>query len=153
MYLIRGSRGSLSFIFTHPPEDFFKKRKKVFLPTLICRRRCVRFAGRCTVRCCWDVCALYCTGDKNREQRVDCNRPDCGQNGTQTRENTHMHKNTVRSSLPQRAYLEMRVLFHLGCHNLQSFCFILFYFLSSGGWVKIELKLPPFHVSDTCVSI
>ena len=24
---------------------------------------------------------------------------------------------------------------------------------SSGGWVKIKLKLPHFHVSDTCVSI
>ena len=24
------------------------------------------------------------------------------------------------------------------------------YFLSSGGWVKIKLKLPHFHVSDTC---
>ena len=29
--------------------------------------------------------------------------------------------------------------------------FILFYFLyiSSGGWVKVKLKLPHFHVSDT----
>ena len=28
------------------------------------------------------------------------------------------------------------------------FCFL--FFLSSGGWVKIKLKLPHFHVSDTC---
>ena len=32
------------------------------------------------------------------------------------------------------------------------FCFVLF-FKSSGGWVKIKLKFPHFHVSDTCVSI
>ena len=25
-----------------------------------------------------------------------------------------------------------------------------FFFNSSGGWVKIKLKLPHFHVSDTC---
>ena len=25
-----------------------------------------------------------------------------------------------------------------------------FFFFSSGGWVKIELKLPHFHVSDSC---
>ena len=30
-------------------------------------------------------------------------------------------------------------------------CFFLFFcFLSSGGWVIIKLKLPHFHVSDTC---
>ena len=29
-----------------------------------------------------------------------------------------------------------------------SFC--LFFILSSGGWVKLKLKLPHFHVSDTC---
>ena len=28
MYLIRGSVGALSFIFTHPPEDEKKKEKK-----------------------------------------------------------------------------------------------------------------------------
>ena len=27
------------------------------------------------------------------------------------------------------------------------------FFLSSGGWIKIKLKLPHFHVSDTSVSI
>ena len=31
------------------------------------------------------------------------------------------------------------------------FCFC--FFQSSGGWVKIKLKLSHFHVSDTCVSI
>ena len=33
--------------------------------------------------------------------------------------------------------------------------FLFFLFLSSGGWVKIKLKLPHFHLSDTrtCVSI
>ena len=31
---------------------------------------------------------------------------------------------------------------------LASFFFL--FFLSSGGWVKIKLKLPHFHVSDTC---
>ena len=28
--------------------------------------------------------------------------------------------------------------------------FFCFSFSSSGGWVKIKLKLPHFHVSDTC---
>ena len=28
--------------------------------------------------------------------------------------------------------------------------FLSFFFLSSGGWVKIKIKLPHFHVSDTC---
>ena len=28
--------------------------------------------------------------------------------------------------------------------------FFCFFFKSSGGWVKIKLKLPHFHVSDTC---
>ena len=30
---------------------------------------------------------------------------------------------------------------------------LFFFFKSSGGWVKIKLKLPQFHVSDTCVPI
>ena len=30
------------------------------------------------------------------------------------------------------------------------FLFLFFVFKSSGGWVKIKLKLPHFHVSDTC---
>ena len=30
------------------------------------------------------------------------------------------------------------------------FFFFFFFFQSSGGWVKIKLKLPHFHVSDTC---
>ena len=29
----------------------------------------------------------------------------------------------------------------------------LFSFLSSSAWVKIKLKLPHFHVSDTCVEL
>ena len=29
------------------------------------------------------------------------------------------------------------------------FLFFFFFFLVSGGWVKIKLKLPHFHVSDT----
>ena len=28
--------------------------------------------------------------------------------------------------------------------------FVCLFLLSSGGWVKIKLKLPHFHVSDTC---
>ena len=32
--------------------------------------------------------------------------------------------------------------------GLAGFCFC--FFKSSGGWVKIKLKLPHFHVSDTC---
>ena len=31
--------------------------------------------------------------------------------------------------------------------------FLFVFFISSGGWVKIKLKLPHLHVSDTCVSI
>ena len=31
---------------------------------------------------------------------------------------------------------------------VQVFCFV--FFKSSGGWVNIKLKLPHFHVSDTC---
>ena len=38
-----------------------------------------------------------------------------------------------------------------GIHSKQDFFF--FFFKSSGGWVKIKLKLPHFHASDTCVSI
>ena len=29
---------------------------------------------------------------------------------------------------------------------------IFFFFKSSGGWVKIKLKLPHFNVSDTCLA-
>ena len=32
-------------------------------------------------------------------------------------------------------------------------CVLHFKKMSSGGWVKIKLKLPHFHVPDTCVSI
>ena len=30
---------------------------------------------------------------------------------------------------------------------------VFYFILTSGGWVKIKLKLPHFHVSDTCVPI
>ena len=33
------------------------------------------------------------------------------------------------------------------------FFFLLIFFKSSGGWVKIKLQLPHFHVSDTFVVI
>ena len=32
---------------------------------------------------------------------------------------------------------------------MSSFSFFFFFFKSSGGWAKIKLKLPHFHVSDT----
>ena len=31
--------------------------------------------------------------------------------------------------------------------------FLCFFLKSSGGWVKIKLKLPHFHVSDTCFDL
>ena len=49
-----------------------------------------------------------------------------------------------------------RVNHGTGCHQrnwdfaLLLCIFYFLFFLSSGGWVKISLKLPHFHVSDTC---
>ena len=47
--------------------------------------------------------------------------------------------------------LRVRLTCHVSCHVWSLFCFALFCFWSSGGWVKIRLKLPHFHASDTCV--
>ena len=55
------------------------------------------------------------------------------------------------SPLSKGAYLKKMdiQLFHC-CYIV---IVVLFCFLSSGGRAKIKLKLPHFHVSDTCVSI
>ena len=37
-----------------------------------------------------------------------------------------------------------------GCFVLVFISLFFFVFLSFGAWVKIELELPHFHVSDTC---
>ena len=48
---------------------------------------------------------------------LGCNRSDFVQDGTHPQTDTHTHGNTF---VPQREYLEMRLLLLHGCHNLQS---------------------------------
>ena len=49
---------------------------------------------------------------------VGRNRPDCLQDGTETCTDTHTLEKH-RSWLPQRDYLEIRLLLHHGCHNVK----------------------------------
>ena len=57
-----------------------------------------------------------------------------------------------------RVHVGLIVLFFVCCLSPVCECFlhvsafwcVLFFLISSGGWVKIKLKLPHFHVSDTC---
>ena len=50
---------------------------------------------------------------------VGCNCPDCVQDGTQTRTDSHTHK-TPSVAVTKGMYFEPRLLLHHDCHNAQS---------------------------------
>ena len=51
---------------------------------------------------------------------VGCNRPDSGQDDTQTRTDTRTRKTTLRACHEGNTCLEMRLLLHHGCHDVQN---------------------------------